>query len=76
MLQTGCGWLPCRLCRLALPLSVGNLVSFLSGAVLLGMTGRLGQQQLSSLVLGTSIFNVTGLSVLIGFASAMETFCG
>jgi MATE family multidrug resistance protein len=55
---------------------VGNLVSFLSGAVLLGMTGRLGQQQLSSLVLGTSIFNVTGLSVLIGFASAMETFCG
>jgi len=25
--------------------------------------------------LATSVFNVTGLSILIGFASAMETFC-
>lgn len=40
------------------------------------IAGRLGQFELSAMVLATSVFNVTGLSLLIGFAAAMETFCG
>jgi len=27
-------------------------------------------------VLSTTLYNVSGLSLLLGFASAMETFCG
>lgn len=38
--------------------------------------GRLGEYELSAVVLATSVFNVTGLSFLTGFASAMETFTG
>jgi MATE family multidrug resistance protein len=40
------------------------------------VAGRLGQFELSTIILGTSVFNVTGLSVLIGFSSAMETLSG
>lgn len=65
-----------NLCRLALPLSVANLTGYLIGTIALGIAGRLGQFELSAIILGTSIFNVTGLSLLMGFASAMETFCG
>ncbi len=38
--------------------------------------GHLGKHELSAAVLGTSLFNVTGLSILIGLCSAMETLCG
>lgn len=38
--------------------------------------GRLGSFELSAAVLATTCFNVTGLSILSGFAAAMETFCG
>jgi 1-deoxy-D-xylulose 5-phosphate reductoisomerase len=44
--------------------------------VVIAATGHLGEAALSVVVLATSVFNVTGLSVLIGFSSAMETFCG
>ncbi|PSC71531.1 MATE efflux family [Micractinium conductrix] len=57
-------------------MSLTNLAGFCIGLIPLGVTGRLGQFELSSAVLGTSIFNVTGLSVLMGFTAAMETFCG
>jgi MATE family multidrug resistance protein len=101
------------LAKLALPLSIANLVGFLIGTVTLGwalrlcrvmcalvcyltrrssptaskaaalfdgvccsIVGRLGEFELSAVVLGTSLFNVTGLSVLVGFTSALETVCG
>lgn len=31
---------------------------------------------MSAAVLATTLYNVSGLSLLLGFASAMETFCG
>lgn len=43
--------------------------------IAIAFVGRLGEDVLSVVVLATSIYNVTGLAVLIGFASAMETFC-
>lgn len=40
------------------------------------VVGRLGSFELSAAVLSTTLYNVSGLSLLLGFASAMETFCG
>ena len=42
----------------------------------MAFVGHLGKHELSAAVLGTSLFNVTGLSILIGLCSAMETLCG
>ena len=44
--------------------------------VSMAFIGHLGKHELSAAVLGTSLFNVTGLSILIGLCSAMETLCG
>ncbi|KAG1670897.1 hypothetical protein FOA52_000399 [Chlamydomonas sp. UWO 241] len=38
--------------------------------------GQLGKGVLSSVVLAGSLYNVTGLSVVIGLAAGMETLCG
>ncbi|KAL4855257.1 Protein DETOXIFICATION 1 [Chlorella vulgaris] len=65
-----------RILRLAAPLSVSNLAGYAISMVVIAATGHLGESALSVVVLATSVFNVTGLSVLIGFSSAMETFCG
>ncbi|KAL4858417.1 Protein DETOXIFICATION 1 [Chlorella vulgaris] len=75
------GWAPVwrearTLCRLAVPLSICNMTGYLIGLTTLSVAGRLGQFELSTIILGTSVFNVTGLSVLIGFSSAMETLSG
>ena len=35
--------------------------------------GRLGKFQLASVVLGESVFNVTGFSLVIGLCSGMDT---
>ena len=67
---------PRRILRLAAPLSISNLAGYAISMVVIAATGHLGEEPLSVVVLATSVFNVTGLSVLIGFSSAMETFCG
>lgn len=61
---------------LAVPLSLSNLMGLLISLIAVGFVGRLGAFELSVVVSSTSIFNVTGLSVLTGFASAMETLTG
>ena len=61
---------------LAVPLSLSNLMSLLISLIAVGFVGRLGAFELSVVVSSTSVFNVTGLSVLTGFASAMETLTG
>eukprot|EP00232_Nephroselmis_pyriformis_P006260 CAMPEP_0182893678 /NCGR_PEP_ID=MMETSP0034_2-20130328/24623_1 /TAXON_ID=156128 /ORGANISM="Nephroselmis pyriformis, Strain CCMP717" /LENGTH=175 /DNA_ID=CAMNT_0025027435 /DNA_START=44 /DNA_END=568 /DNA_ORIENTATION=+ len=40
------------------------------------MVGRLGALELSVVILGNSVFNITGYSIMIGLASGMETLCG
>lgn len=42
----------------------------------MAFVGHIGKHELSAAVLGTSLFNVTGFSILIGLCSAMETLCG
>ena len=103
---------PPSILRLALPLSLTNLIGFCITLVTMSLVGRLGEYELSvavggwvgqggvcgscacrslaclrpapppppppthTQVLATSIFNVTGLSVMTGFSAVMETFCG
>ena len=66
----------CRLVLLGVPLSAQAILSFSSTLVSMAFVGHLGKHELSAAVIGTSLFNVTGLSILIGLCSAMETLCG
>ena len=66
----------CRLVKLGVPLSAQAILSFSATLVSMSFIGHIGKHELSAAVLGTSLFNVTGLSILIGLCSAMETLSG
>ena len=59
-----------------MPLSAQAILSFSATLVSMSFIGHIGKHELSAAVLGTSLFNVTGLSILIGLCSAMETLSG
>lgn len=65
-----------RLVKLGVPLSAQAILSFSATLVSMSFIGHIGKHELSAAVLGTSLFNVTGLSILIGLCSAMETLSG
>ncbi|KAL4448284.1 hypothetical protein ABPG75_005503 [Micractinium tetrahymenae] len=65
-----------RLLALAFPIAVTNLLGFISAAVGVSFVGRLGGLQLSAAVLANSVFNVTGLSAMMGFTGTVDTLCG
>ncbi|PSC70081.1 MATE efflux family [Micractinium conductrix] len=65
-----------RILRLAAPLTISNVGGYAIGMVAMAAVGHLGQAALSVTVLATSLYNMTGLACLVGFASTMETFCG
>eukprot|EP00891_Asterochloris_glomerata_P000920 jgi/Astpho2/920/Aster-00759 len=79
-----------RLVRLGIPLSTVSLLSYTANIISLAYVGRLSAHNLAAAVLGnstawphsgmsvhaSSLFNVTGFSVLMGLSSAMETLCG
>ncbi|MCO5549228.1 hypothetical protein L7F22_002695 [Adiantum nelumboides] len=73
-------WLSCRevwvQCRLAGPLILGNLLSFLLQLVSTTFVGHTGSLELSAAALAYSFSVVTGYSVLMGLGSALETLCG
>ena len=60
--------MPRRLFFLAWPISLLNLLSYVSGIIPLGFVGHLDPFSLSVAVLGNSLFNVTGLNRLPGNA--------
>lgn len=66
----------CRLVKLGVPLSAQAILSFSATLVSISFIGHIGKHELSAAILGTSLFNVTGLSILIGLCSAMETLSG
>ncbi|KAG2430718.1 hypothetical protein HYH02_013560 [Chlamydomonas schloesseri] len=61
---------------LALPVGVVDTVSFLASLVGVLQVGRLGTAELSALTLGSTLFNLTGLSWAVGLTGGMETLCG
>ncbi len=50
--------------------------SFVTALISSAFVGHLGSQVLSSVVMASSLFNVLGLSLMVGLASGMETICG
>ena len=65
-----------RVARLGGPLVLQNVLGY--GLTFLNVVfcGRLSRRDLATVLLANSIYNVTGLSLLIGLASALETYCG
>jgi MATE family multidrug resistance protein len=53
-----------------------NICANLASLVSLSFVGRLGEYELAVAMLATSLYNVSGLSLVFGFVSAMETFAG
>lgn len=64
-----------ELLKLAIPTSAMNLLSFAVTTLSLLFVGRVSTLDLSGILLANSIFNVTGISLVVGLASGMETLC-
>ncbi|XP_038723028.1 protein DETOXIFICATION 12-like isoform X3 [Tripterygium wilfordii] len=65
-----------RLGWIAAPMVAVNLSLLLLQVISMMMAGHLGELSLSSAALAVSLSGVTGFSVLLGMASALETLCG
>ncbi|KAL5573128.1 hypothetical protein UlMin_022725 [Ulmus minor] len=61
---------------MALPMVVVTVSQFLPQVVSIMMAGHLGELSLSGAAIATSFADVTGFSLLIGMAGALETLCG
>ncbi|KAH9681405.1 protein DETOXIFICATION 12 [Citrus sinensis] len=61
---------------IAAPMVAVTLSQYLLQVVSMMMVGHLGQLALSSTAMSISLASVTGFSVLLGMASALETLCG
>ncbi|OMO55634.1 Multi antimicrobial extrusion protein [Corchorus capsularis] len=61
---------------IAAPMAVVTVSRYLLQLVAVMMAGHLGELPLSGVALASSFANVTGFSVLLGMAGALETLCG
>ncbi|XP_031499537.1 protein DETOXIFICATION 10-like [Nymphaea colorata] len=61
---------------IALPMVLVNMFQFLLQVISLMMVGHLGRLSLSSASIAASLCSVTGFTILLGMASALETLCG
>nr|QBM79489.1 MATE59 [Rehmannia glutinosa] len=61
---------------IAAPMVVVTVSQTLSRVASMMMVGQLGELALSGAAVATSLAHITGLSLLFGMASALETLCG
>lgn len=61
---------------LAAPLVAASILQYCLQVISVMFVGHLGELPLSSASMATSFAAVTGYSVLLGMASALETLCG
>ncbi|XP_024368330.1 protein DETOXIFICATION 17 [Physcomitrium patens] len=61
---------------IAAPMVCVSLLQYLLTVVSVMFVGHLGELQLASASIASSFSNVTGTTLLIGMASALETLCG
>lgn len=62
--------------NLAMQIALQSMCSYGMTFFSVAFVGRLGAFALSVSALATSMYNVTGLSILVGFNTAMDTLCG
>ncbi|XVF71555.1 hypothetical protein PTKIN_Ptkin12aG0047500 [Pterospermum kingtungense] len=60
----------------AVPLVAVNLLQSLLQVISVMMVGHLGELALAGIALASSFVNVTGFSLIVGIAGALETLCG
>ncbi|KAK7272980.1 hypothetical protein RIF29_14025 [Crotalaria pallida] len=65
-----------KLSFMAAPMVMVTVSQFLLQVVSLMMVGHLDELSLSGVALATSFADVTGFSILLGMAGALETLCG
>ncbi|XP_050223069.1 protein DETOXIFICATION 12-like [Mercurialis annua] len=65
-----------KLGYVAAPMVAVVLSQYLLQVISMMMVGHLGELALSSTAIATSLSGVTGFSLLLGMASALETLCG
>jgi multidrug resistance protein, MATE family len=66
-----------RLLRLSTPIVLQNMLQYSLVIISTAFVGHLGDPTImSGAVLAGSFFNVTGYTVMIGLAGAMDTLCG
>ena len=61
-----------RIFELAGPLALQDLLVFLQGSIAIGFVGRLDAKSLSVMILCSTTFNVTGMSLVMGVASGVQ----
>ncbi|KAJ8749274.1 hypothetical protein K2173_018754 [Erythroxylum novogranatense] len=65
-----------RVCYIAGPMVAVTLSQYLLQVICLMMVGHLDELSLSSTAIAISLCSVSGYTVLLGMASALETLCG
>jgi Na+-driven multidrug efflux pump len=66
-----------RLLRLSTPIVLQNMLQYSLVIISTAFVGHLGDPTImSGAVLAGSFFNVTGYTVIVGLAGAMDTLCG
>ncbi|KAI6686119.1 hypothetical protein NL676_032032 [Syzygium grande] len=65
-----------RVGRIAAPMVVVASSQYLLQIISVMMVGHLGELSLSSTAMAVSLASVSGFSLLLGMASALETLCG
>lgn len=61
---------------IAMPMVVTAVSQNMLAVISMMMIGHLGELALSSAAIATSLANVTGFSLMVGMAGALETLCG
>ncbi|KAI0488577.1 hypothetical protein KFK09_028415 [Dendrobium nobile] len=65
-----------RLGRVAVPMVVVSVVQYMINVISTMLVGHLGELPLAGASIAASLTSVTGFTILIGMASALETLCG
>ncbi|KAJ4868119.1 MATE efflux family protein [Raphanus sativus] len=74
--EKSAGMMMKKVSYMAAPMVAVSVSQYLLQVISMVMAGHLDELSLSSVAIATSFTNVTGFSLLVGFAGALETLCG
>ncbi|WZZ06292.1 hypothetical protein YC2023_092213 [Brassica napus] len=74
--EKSAGMMMKKVSYMAAPMVAVYLSQYLLQVISMVMAGHLDELSLSSVAIATSLTNVTGFSLLVGFSGALETLCG